>query len=230
MALTIWSVIYTNQNSTFGYTEESMITYIFLIGILQSIILATVMHGLASDIYSGAISKELVKPVNVWLYLGVQDVADKLKNFGFVIIESTILYFIFQPTLHFPTSPFILALFVIWLILGAFIYFFINILLGTLGFWSPEVWAPRFLFFIFLDFTAGRLYPLDILPTIIQKIVYLTPFPYMSYAQLQLYLDRYTEQEILFNTLVLIGWTLLLGTVARQVWNHGMKSYSAAGQ
>lgn len=229
MALTIWSVIYSNSETSFGYTQSSMITYIFLIGVLQSLILATIMHGLAEQIYSGSLSRELVKPMNVWGYLAVQEVADKLKNFGFVIVESLILYLIFQPSLHFmPLS--LVPLFLLWLVCGTLIYFFINILFGTIGFWSPDVWAPKFLFYMFLDFTAGRLYPLDILPKIVQQIVYLTPFPYMSYAQLQLYLGRFDTQAIILNTIMIIGWTFALGSMAIGVWNRGMKDYSAAGQ
>lgn len=229
MALTIWSVIYTNQDTSFGYSREGMTTYIFLIGVLQSLILATVMHGLAEQVYSGNLSKELVKPVNIWLYLGAQEVADKLKNFGFVVIESVILYFIFLPHLDWISLP-LLPIFVLWLIGGALIYFFINILFGTIGFWSPDVWAPKFLFFMFLDFTAGRLYPLDILPHTVQRLVYLTPFPYLSYAQMQLYLNRLSTQEILINTIAIATWTIILGGLATFVWRRGIRDYAAAGQ
>ncbi|NCS97044.1 MAG: hypothetical protein GW762_00420, partial [Candidatus Pacebacteria bacterium] len=42
MALTIWSTIYTSaapEATTFGYAQSDMISYIFLISILQSLVL-----------------------------------------------------------------------------------------------------------------------------------------------------------------------------------------------
>lgn len=229
MSLTIWSVIFQGQGAVFGYDQSQMITYIFVIGILQSLILASILHGLANTIYSGNLSYELLKPVNIYAYLGIQDLADKLKNFGFVVIESMLLFVIFQPDLVLPSFA-NSSLFIIWLIGGIMLNFFISLLFGAFGFWSPETWGPRFLFFMFLDFTAGRLFPLDILPELAQKLLFITPFPYLSFIQTQLFLEKVDSNQMFSYSAGLLFWIVASGILVKIIWSRGLKDYAAAGR
>ena len=202
MSLTLWTVIFGSADEVFSYTNAQMITYIFVASVAQSIILATALNGLARTVYTGELSNVLVKPVSVYLYLAAQDVADKLKNFGFIIFESLGLYLIFQPPLVIPSAA-IATLFVLWLIGGAVLNFLITLLFGAIGFWSPDIWGPRFLFFMIVSFTAGNLYPLDILPEVLTRVLFLTPFPYFAYMQSQLFLGRIDSSETLLHSAVL---------------------------
>ncbi len=229
MSLTVWTVIFNTNPVAFNYTKDSMITYIFLVSFLQSVIIATALNGLAQRVYSGEISNYLLKPINLFGYFAVEEIADKAKNVGFLLIEVIILYLIFVPTIVFPAAG-TLALFVVWSIFGLFINFCISLLFGVLGFWSPDDWGPRFLFFTILYSISGKLFPLDILPEIIQKILYLTPFPYLSFIQIQLFLQRLSDQEILIHTLVQLFWIGILGVTTKYLWKKGLKSYEATGR
>lgn len=228
MALTVWTVIYSNQTSVFAYDQNQMISYVFMISVLQSLILSTALHGLASDIYSGQISQILIKPVAVFGYFISLDVADKLKNVLFSGFEIVLLAMIFQPVLPIPSlSQLFLGL--VGIALGACLYFFVILLFGTLGFWSPETWGPRFLFFMFVDITAGKLFPLDILPMGLQKLLYATPFPYLSFVQIQTLLGRMSTTESLQALGGVFAWTVGLAALFSFVWTKGIKEYTAAG-
>lgn len=229
MALTVWNVIFSSQTQVFGYSQASMTSYVFLASFLQSLILASSLHNLAGEIYSGNISMQLLKPQSLFANFATVETADKLRNLLFSFGEAVILFAVFQPGLVLPSFGTVL-LFVIWSVLGAIIHFYITILFGTLGFWSPSTWGPKFLFFMVLDFAAGKLYPLDILPKILQNILFLTPFPYFSYAQTQLFLNRYSLEQIALNTASLLFWTILSWLLTTWVWKKGIRSYEAAGQ
>ena len=229
MALTIWTVIFADNGSFDQYSRSEMITYIFLVAIFQNVILSSVLNGLAQTIYSGKISYELLKPVNIYVYLGVQDLADKLKNVAFIVTESVILFLMFKPEVIIPSLIIIFS--VIGLVLMAtLLNFLISLLFGSLGFWSPDTWAPRFLFYMFVEFTAGRLFPLDILPKLIQDIVFLTPFPYLSFVQTQLFLGKIPTNEVVNHFAILGGWLILFTIIVKLVWSKGLKDYSATGQ
>lgn len=230
MSLTIWTVIFTSQNSVFGYERNQMITYIFLVNVLQSLIFTTAQSGLADKIYSGDLSKELVKPVNLYLYLAAEDIGDKLQNFGFVVVETAILYLIFRPVFAFPEQLPVLGFFLLLTLGAVMLNFFISLLFGSLGFWSPQTWGPRFLFYMFVDFTAGKLFPLDILPQAIQRVIYWTPFPYLSFVQTQLFLGKISTSQALQHAGTLSLWLLILGSTMYFTWQKGIKNYSAAGQ
>jgi ABC-2 type transport system permease protein len=229
MSLTVWLVIFQGNANAFNYTQENMIAYIFLVSFLQSLILSSALNGLAERVYSGEISNHLLRPINIFGYLMVEEIADKLKNIGFLLIETGILFLIFQPIFLLPDFLTFL-LFVFWSILGVVLNFLITLLFGAFGFWSPETWAPRFLFFMILNFTAGKLFPLDILPIFLQKILYLTPFPYLSFIQIQLFLQRLSPLDIRNHSLMFLFWISVLGMVVTWLWRKGLKSYESAGR
>lgn len=229
MSLTVWTVIFTSNKGAFGYSKESMITYIFLVAFLQSIIIASSLNGLASRLYSGEISNYLLKPINIFALFTVEEIADKIKNVLFLLLESLLLFLIFKPNIILPDLK-IFSIFLIWSFGGLILNFIISLLFGSLGFWSPQVWGPKFLFFMILDFTAGKLFPLDILPMTLQKIIYFTPFPYLSFVQIQLFLNRLSSQDIIKHTSILIFWILILGIITKKVWKNGLKTYESVGR
>lgn len=229
MALTIWSVIYTDTNQTLGYSQDQMITYVFLAALLQSIVLSSALTGLANEIYSGDLSNQLLKPLNIYGYLAAEELADKAKNLFFLVIESVLLYFLFAPSLVLPNALMGL-LFVGFVVAAVLLNFLVALLFGSIGFWSPDTWGPRFIFFMVLDFTAGKLFPLDILPTSLQTILFATPLPYFSYIPTQLFLGRLDQTAILHHSLIVFGWLLALSILVRSIWHKGLQSYSAAGR
>lgn len=229
MALTIWTVIYDAQTQVLGYDQNQMITYIFLSAFLQSFILATALNSLSGRVYSGEISSLLLKPVSLFGYFAMEDVADKLRNVAFIVIESALLFALFMPSIPMPTGINLL-LFLLMALLGAVMNFIINLLFGSIGFWSPDNWGPKFMFFILVEFTAGKLFPLDILPNVLEKLVYLTPFPYFSFVQTQVFLGRLSWQEILGHFGILSAWIVGLYVLNRWIWKQGLRDYSASGQ
>jgi ABC-2 type transport system permease protein len=229
MSLTVWSVIFASSSNAFGYGREGMITYIFLVSILQGVILATALNGLGRIVYSGELSMYLVKPMHPFAYFGMQDLADKSKNAIFAALEGVLLYALFQPEVVIPSLSSLLW-FGLFVIGGVILFFEITLLFGTIGFWSPDTWGPRFLFFMILDFTAGKLFPLDILPQLLQRILYFTPFPYFSYLQIQVFLERLSPAQLWQSGLALLAWIVIFGAITHWVWQRGMQDYSAAGQ
>ncbi len=227
-SITVWLAIFKSQSVAFGYTQDAMVSYIFLIGFLQSIIVATQTGGLGQQIYEGQISNVMVKPLSVLGWIGAIDLADKAYNFTFLIFETILLYFIFKPHFVIP-SPQLLAAFLITTIMGAILLFLAMLLIGVIGFWSPDNWGIRFLFYMFIDFTAGRLYPLNILPKTVQSILSWTPFPYFSYFQSQIFLGKMSWPQIQHSFLILSIWILFLGVTFRYFWLKGLKSYGAMG-
>lgn len=228
MSLTVWSVLFTSTTSVFAYSREQMITYVFLVSALQSIILTTALHGLAGDIYSGKLSTLLLKPVNVFWYQFTVDIADKAKNVVFFLAETGVLFLIYHPLLAVPTTPLILAT-IYTTVVGLLINFFVMLLFGSFGFWSPETWGPRFLFFMIIDFSAGKLFPLDILPQTARTILQFTPFPYYAYHQSQIFLGKYSPAEVLSHIVVSTVWLGVLATLSLWIWKKGIKDYAAAG-
>jgi len=151
-------------------------------------------------------------------------------NIIFSIIELAVLFAILKPPLFIQTESLYLILTLVAIALALIMYFFFNFLLGLIGFWSPEVWAPRFIFTILLNFFAGGLFPLDILPKFIFSVFQLLPFTYLLYFPIKTYLGQLTIVEIFTGIIISLAWTVLLYLIVRYVWRKGLLVYTGQGR
>lgn len=226
----LWLSLMPQDKVLFGYTQSLMLTYILGTSLISSIILSSRTIGIGDEINSGNLSNFLIRPINYFLYWFAKDVGDKALNIAFSLVELLILFFILRPPLFLQTNAIYLFLCLFSITLGVILYFFINFLIGLIGFWSPEVWAPRFIFMIILSFFAGGFFPLDILPKGIFFIFRITPFPYLLYFPLKVYLGQLAIFEIFIGLFMSGVWTFLMYRIVRFVWKKGLRVYSAEGR
>lgn len=226
----LWSVVIPQGQSILGYTRGIMLTYILGTSLMDSIVLSSRTYEVGQEINSGNLMNFLLRPMNYFLYWFAKDVGDKLMNVCFSIVELSLVFIILKPPVFIQTNPFFILFFILSIILSLFLYFFINFLLGLIGFWSPEVWAPRFIFITILGFFAGSLFPLDILPKGIFEILRLLPFTYLLYFPLKIYLGQLNFYQIISGLSVSAFWVLAIYFVVKTVWKKGLKSYTAYGR
>jgi ABC-2 type transport system permease protein len=226
----LWSSIFSGGGNIFGYTRDQMLTYTLLIYLVSNFVFATRTQDIGGEINDGTLTNYLLRPVNYFSWLISRDMSDKLINFGFTIFEIIIMFFILKPPFFLQTSFFLLFISLISFLGSIIIFFCISALLGFIGFWTNEVWSPRFIFIVLLDFLAGNLFPIDIYPVWLSKILLLTPFPYLYYFPVKLYLGNLNQMQVLQGFVVLTVWIMILVRSVQSVWQKGLKVYSAEGR
>lgn len=226
-----WQAVYGARNDVFGYQKTQMLTYVVGISVLKGVILGGRTADLAGLIKSGElINKYLLRPWNVILTWFFKSLADKILNLLFIIIEIYLLTKLLNLPIYFPQNNYHLIIFLLLSFLALGLNFLINYLLSCLGFWVDNVWAPRWLFgIIFTEFLAGTFFPLDILPKPVFQAVKLTPFPYLVYFPLQVYLEKVSLLGGLKAFLILTVWTAIFVVIVKRVWKKGLKDYTAYG-
>lgn len=227
----LWSAIFfTDEHIFFGYNRTTMLTYVVLVYIVGNFVFATRTQDIGSEINEGKLTNILLRPINYFYYVGARDLSDKIINFAFTIIETVILLVIFRPPLFFQADSFLLLLFLLTFLGSIFLYFNISALLGFIGFWTSEVWATRFIFIILLDFLAGTFLPIDIYPPFILRILSLTPFPYIIYFPVKIYLGQLSFNQMMQGLLIMTIWMIILITLVLNVWKKGLRVYGAEGR
>jgi ABC-2 type transport system permease protein len=101
--------------------------------------------------------------------------------------------------------------------------------MALLAFWVLEVATFIFVLFAFEYIAGGHLFPLDILPPVLQRVLEFTPFPYLLYYPVSVYLGRVQGGEMWQGLAFQAAWVLATYCLARFVWNRGIKKYSAVG-
>lgn len=224
----IWRAVLGQGGDIYGYSFAAIMTYLFGTTILRSLVMGSRTIDLGWMINSGYLTIPLMRPVNTFGLFFVRDLADKLFNLGFMFVELPLIYFLFRPPIFLQTNPLTLLYAACSTLLAILIYFYINLIFGSLAFWSRDIWAPRFLLMVIMEFATGAMFPLDMLPGRWQTILHYSPFPYLLYAPLKIYLG--TDQTLLTHLSVSLLWVIILALLAKLIWHKGLKSYEAEGR
>lgn len=225
----LWSAFFETSHVILGYTAQQMITYILVSSIASNFVLASRTQDVAGEIVSGSIINYILKPISFFRYIGARDAADKLVNLTMTIFEISLIVWLLKPSIFIQTNPIYIFLFLLFLTLGVLTAFFISLSLSFVGFWTPEVWGPRFIFYMIVFFLSGSYFPLDILPTPLYVALLTTPFPYLYYLPSRIYLgvDLQFIPLYLFASLF---WLFVMYQLTSKIWQKGLRSFSFYGR
>lgn len=224
----IWKAVLGQGGDIYGYSFAAIMTYLFGTTVLRSLVMGSRTIDLGWMINSGNLTIPLMRPFNIFSFFFIRDLADKFFNLGFMFIEIPLILLVFHPPVYLQSNPLIIVLTVISIIFAILIYFFINCIFGSFAFWTRDVWAPRFLLMVIMEIATGAMFPLDMLPLFWQKIALMTPFPYLLYVPLKVYLG--TDPNTLQHLLLGFVWMIALGIITKLIWQKGIKSYEAEGR
>lgn len=226
----LWVSLYSDNTTLFGYSTSEMFTYVLGSAFISSIVFSTRTASIGEEINRGNLSHYLLKPIRYFSVWVATDVGDKAMNIAFSIVELLLFLLFFHPPLYIQSNVIYVFFSIISIAIGTGLFFYINILLGSIGFWSPEVWAPRFIFFILLQFFSGALFPLDVLPQFLYQLFQFSPFPYLLYFPLKIYLGHLSFEHIIAGIFISLTWAFLLYMITKIVWTAGLKMYTAEGR
>ena len=238
MVYFFWGAVFTGQSgrrlSAFDWNESQILTYIIGVALLRSIVFSSRTIDVGGEINQGNLTNYLLKPLNFVTYWFSRDIADKILNIVCAVFELTLFFSILKPNLFWQTNIFYLSFFILTIILATILYFYINLFLGLIAFWTPEswsgIWGPRFVFIIILEFFGGTIFPLDFLPKSILNFLNLTPFPYLIYFPLKIYLGKITSLEIILGLAICFLWVFMWHFIVERTWRAGLRVYGAEGR
>lgn len=223
-----WTALIGSKTSFLGYTREEMLTYVLLLNVLRSFVFTGRGWQLVGDISHGKISSYLVRPLSYYGYALALDLAQKTVHVCASVLEFSLLAWL-AGGVYLPRDPETWALFAAAALMSSLLFFFFEFAVASLAFWTSESGGPLFCFELFLQFAAGAFFPLDVLPEGLRRALEATPFPYMVYVPVRLFLGKVPQAE----ALSLLGrealWLAAVYLAAMSVWKRGVRSYAAEG-
>lgn len=225
----LWHAVFLGRTGIFNYQRDQMLTYMLMILFTAAVVLSTRAYKIAEDINTGNLKTFLLQPASYLGLTAAREVTDKLINIVFSLFEFGLLLFLLRPVIIFPQSIGTIVLYLLALFLGAVIYFAFGIILSCLGFWSREVWAPRFLFYIVVTFLSGMYFPLDIVEGPIRTMLSILPFGYLVYFPISIFLERLPFTQLLNGFTIAVFWVIALLLLSKHLWRKGLRTYTAEG-
>jgi len=231
ITIVFWVLVYRSNGTAEinGYTIADMITFFVVSSLFRTFILSGTGFEISDMIKSGELSKVLIKPCSIsmflyWKYLS-NALYEFLKQFSFLLLVAPF----FARHLTWNLSACSAILIIIYLVSATVISHLLWLLLGMMAFWIEQAQAVMWSFAVILNFLSGMFIPLDFFPHWSVRVLELMPFAAFSYIPAKLYMNQLSIEEGAYLLMVHILWIFVLMTLNLMVWRAGTKKYSAVG-
>jgi ABC-2 type transport system permease protein len=231
--LFVWRAIYEGKGEggeVAGYPLSQMISYYLVVTLVDMTTAVTEDDWqIAADIREGTISQFLLKPIDYLAYRFTLFLSGRAIYTACAIVP--VGCFILYLREHFILPPDWTAAggFALSVLMTATLQFLISYTMALLAFWILEIATVIFILFAFEYVAGGHMFPLDILPPALRTALELTPFPYLLYFPVSVYLGRATGPALVSGLCVQAIWIVLAYCLARFVWSRGIRKYGAYG-
>lgn len=227
----LWRTVYRGQSGSVGsYTLPGMISYYLVVTVVDTLTSVTDDDWqIAADIKDGNISQFLLKPINYTMYRMCLFLSGKMIFAVMSLAPLGIFIFCERRYLVAPAGGWALACFVVSLGLTLALQFFMSYMMALLAFWLLEVSTIIFMLFAFEYIAGGHLFPLNILPPALERVLNFTPFPYLLFFPVSVYLGQVKGAALAAGLATQAAWAIFFCLLAQFVWRRGIKKYSAVG-
>ena len=122
---------------------------------------------------------------------------------------------------------FFLCIFV--MLLGIPITFFIQMIVGTVGFYTNSIWGMQILRKAIITIFSGIIAPISLFPMWFQNLSQYLPFKELIYTPINIWLGQVSYNEIILVIIKQIIWGFILYVIAKLFFNHAVKNITING-
>ncbi|MCE9597345.1 MAG: ABC-2 family transporter protein [Spirochaetia bacterium] len=223
----VWSVLVPESAINGAFSKSQMIAY----AVLSTLIKASFARNeslLASRVKSGEIAADLLKPFSFPLmYLCDTLGASLYQLLSRAVPLFIFCYFIFD--IHIPLDPTLVLRFVPAYLLSFILFFLLSFLISSMAFYFVDIFPFWIFYAALITLASGAIIPIDFFPVGIQKVLLITPFPYLFYFPTLLLLGKplaFGYDEFLLRYLILIATMLCLCAFS---YRGGIRRLTIAG-
>ncbi|HUT04231.1 MAG TPA: ABC-2 family transporter protein [bacterium] len=204
----LYSAIFANSEMVAGYTVAQAITYMGIAWMLRSAFKTQTDRLIGNRVRSGDIALDLMRPIYYPSLVFWQGLGRSLGRALFISVPLVVFSAVFLDVSA-PKNLRTWAFFAASVAIGYLMAFSIDLLVGVAAFFVEYNVELSWTVDMTVRLLAGLLIPLDFFPERIAAILLHSPFRYIYFLPIQIYLGRISSEEIIpalmTGTLWLIG-------------------------
>jgi len=227
-ALLVWLAV-ADGGVVLPMDRSRLVTYYLLVGVVSMLTSTWLAEYLAENIRLGQLSPWLLRPAPYLLFYVGNNLSEKVVKLVFLLPMVGVVAFFFRGDLRLPTDPRDWALFLASLPLAAAIAFLLDVLIGSLGFWTEDVTGLSRVRTLVATFLSGQIVPLALFPGWLSGFLKVQPFRYTLSFPLEVLTGRLGTADLVLGFAFQAGYCLLLYLAYRWVWGRGLRAYAAVG-
>jgi ABC-2 type transport system permease protein len=215
----VWNILYSEHPGAFGVQLDQMVTY----GVL-GMALETIFNPgqgpqmyISSQIKSGTIEMDLVKPLDFHLHMLAKNFGEILFRFATIVLPAGLIGLLFL-NLQPPASVLNALLFILSLLLGYLVLFSLNFLIGLVAILTLDIRSIIWSYNSLLRFFAGQMVPLWLFPSWLGGLADLLPFKCIYFIPLSIYIGKLTDASLVEELIFQLVWVIVLMALCRWAW------------
>ena len=182
-------------------------------------------------IKSGDVAYEIIRPYNLYFWWYIKTVAKRMSS-GLLRVIPIIIISLLLPApygLSLPASFTNFILFLLALFLGGFVVSGIIMIVHTIGFYTYNEAGISSMMTTLMEFLAGEVVPVALLPVFIQKGTYFLPFRLICDLPFRIYSNNIGITEGILSIGLQIVWILLLILIGNAIVKSSLKKVFVQG-
>lgn len=226
--LTLWHAIYSGRDSVGGLTETQMVAYYLISRTITVCVTPSFQWEMNQDIREGDIVKFLTKPISYLYYRLSTHLADVLTKLSLTLVSVLVLLSLLSQYV-FTTNGTQILLFFLFLSGSIILAFLLFYLMMLFSFFITEIASLSYTVDMITQFLSGALLPLSIFPEGLKRMIDFTPFPYITYFPVRVFLTSLPRQDYINALISIILWAGILTCLIKLLWNTGLKRFAGNG-
>jgi ABC-2 type transport system permease protein len=228
----LWTAVFAavDRGTVAGYSLDEFIVYYLLTNVGRAFSsMPGLATGIARQIRSGEVKKFLIQPVDMIGFMLLTRVAHKLVYYMIALGPFALVFYLCREYFHQLPDPTTWLAVMASLVMGFLIGFFLESLMGMLGFWLLEVSSLLFVFILFTFFFSGHMFPLDMIGEPWGTIIRALPLQYLAYFPAAVFLGKIEGPDLAWGLLAEAAWLVALIVANRVAFRFGVRRYAGYG-
>lgn len=224
----IWKAIYEHSASIEGFDFAHLLTYVGVGWIIRSFYFNNIDQDLAYQVMEGRLAMDLVKPVNIQMMYVARAAGESVFRLALLTVPTAVLLFWVFP-LRLPASWGHAGAFLVSVILSFLIVAAINFAVGTFALRLQSILGLLRAKFFLLELFSGLLLPMTFFPQVVQKILAMMPFQYISYVPMLIYLGKLHGGGLARALMIQVFWVAVLMALGDVMWRWSTRKLIIQG-
>ncbi|MDZ4818491.1 MAG: ABC-2 family transporter protein [Planctomycetota bacterium] len=248
----LWTAVYSSvqtstetaadpagQQTVAGFTRDEIIAYFLLTMVARAFSsMPGLAGGIARSIRDGSIKKYITQPVDMLGFLLLSRIAHKLVYYTVATLPFALVFYLCRGYFQELPSAEIWVAFIASLFMGFALGYYLESLLGMIGFWFLEVSSLLFVYMLFSFFLSGHMFPIGMLDGFAifpgsswswGDLVRILPFQYLAYFPAAIFVGKIQGDELVRGLAIELCWVLMFMALSRIAYHRGLRRYSAFG-
>ena len=228
----VFVAFYSHVSTSVDITLPQLITYVWLNqAFLRLVYVRVIDSTLLKQIKNGNVAYELCRPYNLYNWWFIKYFAQKYASVLLRCIPIIILGILLPApyTLLGPYSALSFILFIISLILGSLVLIAIQMIILCIAFFTNEGKGISDILFIIGDILAGAVFPLPLMPKIVQRISSYLPFRLIADLPFRVYSGNINIDTAFTSIIAQIIWLIILLILGQLIMKVALRKVCIQG-